>query len=226
MHSILRLAPGPLLVVTALAVGPAARPAAADATPAVLVASVAPDRGDASGDYVFPSARQRWRDWAMSAVGPGAIGSNLAGASWRHWVTDEPEEWDTTERGFLRRFGCGSATTLVSETSLALGSEMLRQDACYYRSPERGLGPRALHVLRMSFCSRARDGRTVFSPAKTIAPFVGPVVTTTLLYPDGYTVADGALSGAYALLLGMGWNALREFVVPTPPWRGTPPRGR
>ena len=129
------------------------------------------------GGYVFPSARDQVRAWAMNAFGTAAIAGNLAGASWRHWVTEEPPEWGVGARGFAKRFGSGSLTTAISETSLSLLSAAMRQDAGYYRSPRAGFGPRLVHALGMTFMARDRDGDKVFSPAKTFSPFVGPLAT-------------------------------------------------
>ncbi len=193
---------------------------------ALGVAPAAPDssslRATDPAGYVFPSPRVQFRAWASNAVGPSAIAGNLVGASWRHWVTDEPAEWDTDGRGFGRRFGAGSLTTFVSETSLSLSMAAMRQDAQYYRSPRDGFGPRLWHAASMTVMARDRSGAARFSPGKTLAPFVGPVVTTTTLYPARYTYADGLLSGAYSLLLNAGWNVAREFILPAPRWNGGP----
>jgi len=177
-----------------------------------------------SSVYAFPSAKEQFRLWAMNAAGPSAIAANLASASWRHWVTDEPEEWDSDGRGFAQRFGTASATTFVTETSLSLASAALHQDAIYYRCPRGGFGSRVKHATAMSFMARDRQGNAVFSPGKTLAPFVGPLVTVTTLYPEGYSYGDALLSGAYSLLVNVAWNAAREFVIGAPPWRsGRPP---
>ena len=172
--------------------------------------------------YRFPSARRQLGTWAWNAVGPSAIGGNLVGASWRQWVTEEPSEWGDGWEGFGKRFGAGSLTTFVGETSLALGSAAMHQDPGYYRSPASGTWPRAWHAVRMTFLARTPDGRAVFSPAKTLSPFAGPLVTQTSVYPDRYDWEAVLTSGAFGLLITAGWNAAREFVVPTPPWGERP----
>lgn len=194
----------------------AARPAHGD------TASVAEAALETS--YRFPSAREQWRTWAWNALGPSAVGGNLVGASWRQWVTEEPSEWGDGWEGFGKRFGAGSLTTFVGETSLALGSAAMRQDPGYYRSPRSGVGPRAWHAVRMTFLARKPDGTTSFSPAKTLSPFAGPLVTQTTVYPDRYDYVAVLTSGAYGLLITAAWNATREFVVRTPGWGGERPR--
>lgn len=187
--------------------------------PAVLAGADAPSVEAVSpGGYVFPSPRDQFKDWAMNAAGPAAIAGNLVGASWRQWVTEEPIEWGDDRKSFAKRFGAGSLTTAIGETTLSLTSAAMRQDARFYRSPRAGLGPRLRHSLAMTFMARDREGRAVFSPGKTFSPFVGPVVTHTAVYPGSQTYVDGLVSGLYGLLINAAWNAAREFVVPATPW--------
>jgi hypothetical protein len=175
-------------------------------------------RSDSAGAYRPPTANQRWRDGAWNAAGPTAIGGSLVSAAWGQWVTDEPPEWDADGRGFARRFGVASATTAITETSLAALSAAMRQDARYHRCARRGVLPRVGHALRMTFMARRADGRAVFSVARTTSPFIGPLVTRATLYPARDAVADGLESGAYAVLMNAGWNLAREFVLAAPAW--------
>jgi hypothetical protein len=171
-----------------------------------------------STEYRFPSGREQLKDWALNAFGPSAIAGNATSAAWGQWVSDEPPEWPDSRRGFAQRFGAASLTTAITETSFSLLSAASRQDARYYRCPRRGLGPRLGHALGMTFMARRPDGSATFSVAKTASPFVGPLVTRATIYPERYTGWDGALSGAYALLMNAGWNLAREFVLKAPRW--------
>lgn len=168
--------------------------------------------------YRFPSGGERFREWAMNAVGPSAIAGSAVSATWGQWISDEPPEWPDNRNGWARRFGVASATTAITETSFSLLSAAMRQDARYYRCPCLGLRPRVMHAIRMTFMARRPDGGAVFSLAKTVSPFAGPLVTRTTLYPDRYTFADGALSGAYAVLMNAGWNLAYEFVLKARSW--------
>ncbi len=180
-------------------------------------ASAAGPEAESTG-YRFPSGREQLKDWALNAAGPTAVAGSLGSASWGQWVIDEPPEWTDDRKGFAQRFGAASATTAITETSFSLLSAAMRQDARYHRSPRTGFFPRVGHALRMTFVARRPDGTAVFSVAKTASPFVGPLVTRTTMYPDRYTMADGALSGAYAVLMNAGWNLAREFVLKAPAW--------
>lgn len=172
------------------------------------------------GGYEFPSMEDRFHDWALNCAGPTAIAGNLGGAAWRQWVTNQPPQWGQDGAGFARRLRAASVTTAITETSLAFGSAATRQDANYYRSPQGGLLPRARHAFEMTFLARNREGEKVFSPAKTIAPFIGPIVVQNTLYPDRHHFGDAVLSGAYSLLINAGLNAAKEFFLKAPDWNG------
>jgi len=64
----------------------------------------------------------------------------------------------------------------------------------------------------MTFSAYNRTGSLVFSPAKIVAPFTGPMVTRNTIYPDRFGLSNAASSGAYYLGGSVGWNVLREFV--------------
>lgn len=191
---------------------------AGTSSPDSLPEAQAPGLAPGSLKYRFPSARARFGDWAGNTFGPSAIAGSATSAAWGQWVVDEPPEWPDDGRGFAQRFGAASLTTAITETSLSLLSAASRQDARYYRCPRTGFGPRLTHAIRMTFMARRPDGSAAFSVAKTASPFIGPLVTRTTIYPERYTCGDGALSGAYAVLMNAGWNLAREFILKTPGW--------
>lgn len=191
--------------------------------PADAVADDAPSAAAPAADslraaYAPPTARDRFRNWALDAFGPAALAGSAMSASWGQWVTDEPPEWGASSEGFAKRFGTGVVTTAITETSVALVSAAMGHDTGYYRSPDAGTWPRIGHALRMTVCARDRAGRLAFSPARLGGPFAGPLVTRTTLFPDRYDALDGLESGAYGLLLNAGWNLAWEFVLPGRRW--------
>ncbi len=186
---------------------------------ALACCALAPAPGLAADDgYRFPTGQERFEWWARNVVGPSAVAGDLTSAAWGQWLTDEPPEWPDDDDGYVKRLGAAAATTAITETSFSLLAAAFRQDTRYYRCPCEGLGPRIGHALKMTFMARRPDGSAAFSLAKTVSPFAGPLVTRPALYPDGYTIGDGALSGAYAVLMNAGWNLAREFVMPAPEW--------
>jgi hypothetical protein len=172
----------------------------------------------AGGGYRLPTRQERFEWWARDMLGPSAVAGDLTSAAWGQWVDDEPPEWTDDDEGYVKRLGAAAATTAITETSFSLLSAAFRQDTRYYRCPCQGIGPRIGHAIKMTLMARTPDGSTAFSLAKTASPFVGPLVTRATLYPDRYTLGDGALSGAYAVLMNAGWNLAREFVLKAPKW--------
>jgi hypothetical protein len=213
----------PILVVALvgalLATGCPLRARAGDAAPAdSVVAPTLSAPPPANGPYHLPTGRQRLVDWAKNVCGPFALAGDATSAGWEQWVVEEPPEWSGGGRGFARRFGVAAATTALTETSFSLFSALAREDPHYDRSARAGLRPRLAHAVKMTFCARRPDGREAFSVVKTVSPFVGPMITRTTLYPDRYGPGDGALSGAYALLMNLGWNVAYEFVLRPRRW--------
>ena len=168
--------------------------------------------------YEFPSGKERAAYWVKRAMGPTAFVAAATGASWGTWVTNEPPEWGKRGEGFGRRVGNSLATTAINQTSLALISEVTRQDSAYYRCPCSGFGSRLKHVVKMTFMGRNRKGEMVFSPGKMISPFIGPMVTRNTLYPDRYGPGDAAVSGVYGIGAFAAWNFVYEFILPAKRW--------
>jgi hypothetical protein len=206
------------LALLATCLPPRARAAGPPAPDSAAVPVPAASAMSSAGAYHLPTGRQRLVDWANNALGPFAVAGDLTSAGWEQWVADEPPEWSGDGRGFARRLGAAAATTALTETSFSLISALAGEDAHYYRCKRAGFGPRLAHALKMTLCARRADGSEAFSLVKTASPFVGPMVTRTTLYPDRYGAGDGALSGAYALLMNAGWNVAYEFVLKPKRW--------
>ncbi len=171
-----------------------------------------------AGGYVFPSAGKMFKGWAWGVLGPKAWGGAVLGATWGTWVTFEPPEWHKDGTGWSKRFGTSLADNAANTTALYGISAITRQDPMYYRCPCSGFWPRIGHIIKMNFVARNRSGNAVFSPAKIVSPFVGPMITRGTLYPERYTWKDGLSSGAWGFLTNAGWNFVREFIWKAPPW--------
>jgi hypothetical protein len=80
--------------------------------------------------------------------------------------------------------------------------------------------PRTGHAIKMAFMARNHSGDAVFSPAKVIAPFTGPLVSRNTVYPDRYGSSDVFNGGGagYYLIGGVVWNIIREFIWKSPQW--------
>ena len=172
----------------------------------------------ATSGYIFPSRAQMNRYWVRSIVGPQAFVRSTFRASWGTWVTNSPEEWEKDFSGWSKRFGTSLLGNTINTTSLVLLSGATHQDPMYYRCSCPEFWPRVRHAIMLTVVGRNRSGDAVFSPAKVISPFTGPMVTRNTIYPDRYNSGDAVVAGAYNLLGNAGWNLVREFIWKRPRW--------
>jgi hypothetical protein len=193
------------------------RPGTASGILADNASAPAPQSQDVAAGYTFPSAEKQFRFYANNVVGPFTLVSAAAIGAIDHG-RNEPPEWGQGGVGFGRRYGSILGVNAINQTTLMLISAASRQDPIYYRCDCSGFGPRLKHALASGFTARNRRGQRVFSPAKLVAPFAGPMVSRTVWYPDRYGPGDGARAGAMALGFALAWNVAREFVLPAPKW--------
>lgn len=168
--------------------------------------------------YVFPSKGKLANYWLRNSFGPrGYIGPSLR-ASWNTWVNTSPEEWEQGASGWSRRFGVAFLENTVNQSALVLLSGLTRQDPIYYNCSCTGFWPRSRHAAKLTFVGRNHSGNGVFSPAKVISPFFGPMLTRNTLYPSRFDSGDALASGATYLIGRIGWNMVREFFEKGEKW--------
>jgi hypothetical protein len=168
--------------------------------------------------YVFPSRSELNRHWLRNTIGLRALAGATLRATWTTWVNETPEEWGEGASGWFRRFGVGLLDNGINQSALTLISRATHQDPIYYSRSGSPFLTRVKHAIQMSYESRNHQGDAVFSPAKIISPFVGPMVTRNTIYPDRFNAGDAAVSGATYLAGSVGWNLVREFFFKSPHW--------
>jgi hypothetical protein len=188
-------------------------PGAAVGKPTPTAAAPAPA---AVSVYTFPSRTELTDYWLWNVVGPKAWFGGAFTASWKTWVDTSPTEWHRGADGWRKRFGVALIDNSINQSSLMLLSSAMGQDPRYYRCACTGFWPRTKHAFKMSFEGRNHNGDAVFSPAKIIAPFTGPVVTHSTFYPARFGPSDGL--SPYYLVGGVAWNFFREFFGKSPSW--------
>ena len=165
----------------------------------------------ATTTYTFPTNAQIGEYWLRNMLGARTFLGATISASFNTWVHTTPDKWGHC-RGWGKRFGVGLLDNSMNETAQDLLSIAMKQDPMYYRCGCSGAWRRAKYAVKQSFMSRNRSGDYVFSAAKIVSPFVGPMVTRNTIYPYGYKSSDGARGGAYGLAGDVGWNLVREFI--------------
>ena len=165
----------------------------------------------ASTTYVFPTSGEMNRYWLKNTLGPKALIGATFSATWGTWVTDSPSGWGKDASGWGQRYGTSLLDNGINTSTLILWSRAMNQDPRFSRCDCTGVKARGLHAIKLSFMSRDRSGRFVFSPAKIGSPFAGPMVTRNTIYPE--TGWGRAFSGgAYYLAGSVAWNLAREFI--------------
>jgi len=162
--------------------------------------------------YVFPSSGTINRYWLRTTVGPKALMGAGFTASWNTWVSTSPTEWHRDGTGWSKRFGTALLDNGINTSVLVLASRATHQDPMYNRCGCSGSWARTSHAIKMTFMSPNRSGDLVFSPAKIVSPFTGPLVTRNTIYPDRFNSGDAGTSGAYYFVGSVAWNLFREFV--------------
>jgi hypothetical protein len=175
------------------------------------VSGNAPALTPAATPYMFPSTGEIGQYWLRNMLGAKAFLGATISASFDTWVNTTPSKWGH-RRGWGKRFGVSLLDNAMDESALNLLSLATKQDPMYYPCGCSGVWRRAKHAIKLSFTGRNFSGDYVFSPAKIVSPFVGPMVTRTTIYPYGYKASDGARGGAYNLAGDIGWNLFREFI--------------
>ena len=182
-------------------------------------AGTAPGTAAATG-YKFPTGSEMTHYWLRNIVGPRAAIGAAFSASWHTWVDTSPTEWHRDATGWSKRLGTSALDSAINQSSLVLLSRAMGQDPMYYRCTCSGVWHRTGHAFKMALTARNHDGNTVFSPAKIISPFTGPLVTRSTIYPDRFGPSDAFSggAGAYYLVGGFAWNMIREFIWKSPHW--------
>jgi hypothetical protein len=136
--------------------------------------------------YVFPTHEEMNRYWLKTSLGPKAFLGGAFTASWNQWVINSPSEWSNGAKGWGQRYGSALLDNGINTTSTVWISRATHQDPGYRRCDCMGFKPRSWHAVKMAFTSFNRSGDIVFSPAKVISPFTGPMVTRNTIYPDSF----------------------------------------
>ncbi len=164
-----------------------------------------------AADYKFPTAEKRFKRYLYDMAGPRTFLSSGISAGIQT-INNTPPEWKKDGGGYLRRFSSKLGENAIESTTRYAFSEALGQDPKYVKCECKGVSKRTVYALKSGFTARNRDGKTVFSPPKVVAPFVGSVTAVKFWYPERHTWKDGFRRGGYGLAFDVGFNLVREFV--------------
>lgn len=172
--------------------------------------TTAPSGGSTTG-YVRPDARQRFRRYINSTVGPFALIGVAAGAGIEQ-ADDSPKEWGQGAKGYGKRFASGLGGNAIQKTTVYGLSEALKLDSSFYKSTRQGFKQRTGDALIQAVTSRKSDGSRVVSAPLLTGYFVRGMAPLAW-YPDRYGFRDGLRRAGFSLAGTFGANLLREFIL-------------
>jgi hypothetical protein len=180
--------------------------------------------------YIFPSTKDRRRDFLVDVIGPGAfldpaiqsafdqahalkVGYPADGfvGSGMHPAHGEVPEWSEGFVGYSKRYASRFGMGLIGTTTRYGLGEILHQDVSYHRCQCSAVLPRAFHAITQSFIAHSSSGKALPSLPALIAPFAASEISTLAWYPARYNASD-ALRTSTALYLGLPIkNLVNEF---------------
>jgi len=166
--------------------------------------------------YVRPTEETKLHNYVFNAYGPYPI-AGAALVAGINQFSNAPPEWNQGVEGYSKRLGSNFGIALVSTTTRYGLSELLKEDAMYYRCECRGVLPRLSHAVLSSFTARrGEDGHRVFSIPAIVGPYAGSMTAAYGWYPNRYGAKDAFRTGNYSMLLYMGANVSLEFLYSGP----------
>jgi hypothetical protein len=160
---------------------------------------------------VAPQTHPYRRQYVKDTFGRRA----LAGAGVRAGINqarNSPKEWGSGPAGFGKRLASGMGTHVVNNTIRFGVAAARHEDLHYYRSHEKGFGPRMRHALVSTVVTRktTTGHRTV--AAGRISGAMGSGLISRAWQPAAArTIGGGLASGGITLGASAGANVAREF---------------
>jgi hypothetical protein len=175
-----------------------------------------PVKDPAASIYVRPTQQQKFRNYAWNAVGPVALaGASFAGAIDQGF--NFPKAWHQGMGAYGQRVASNLGISAVTATAQYSIGEVFHEDTAYYRCQCNGLVHRFVHAAYSSVASRrGSDGHMAFSPALTIAPFIGPMIAANTWIPSHNGPTLGFHMGEHNLMGQFAQNEGLEFVYGGP----------
>jgi len=172
--------------------------------------------GRTDSSYTRPTYKKMADNYLFDAFGPYPIGAAAFSAGIGQ-ANNTPPEWRQGFEGYSKRFGSDFGIAAVSTTTRYGLSQVLKQDAIYYRCGCDGVVQRLGHAMISTLTARrGEDGHRVFSIPDLVAPYAGSMTAVYGWYPGRYGAKDAFRSGNYSLLISLGENIALEFVYRGP----------
>ena len=154
---------------------------------------------------------QRWHDYWVATVGPGAIFSEAVAAGFGQWE-DSPPEWGQGGAGYCKRFANDMAFNVVRNTLLHGTAAAFHEDNRYFASGKSTVPGRVIYALASPATARRHGGDRSVS-VSGITSIVGASLLSRTWSPSSWQgPGNVAISAALTYAGTAGFNLAREFV--------------
>jgi hypothetical protein len=125
---------------------------------------------DLSANSVYQpiTARERWKWFVQSTIGPQSLAGGVFSAGFGT-ATDSPHEYRGTWEGFGKRYGMRLTGVSTGNTMEAGFGALWGEDPRYFRAPGRAFSRRVQNIVKMTFIARRPDGDVEPAYARYIA---------------------------------------------------------
>ena len=157
------------------------------------------------------TAAQRWHDYWVATVGPGAILSEGVAATFGQWE-NSPPEWGQGGSGYGKRLANDLAYNAVRNTLMCGTAMLFHEDNRYFASGKRTVAGRVVYALASPVTARRASGRRSISISGVTGIAGVSLISRAWSPPSWQGASDVAISAGLTYAGTAGFNLVREFV--------------
>lgn len=173
--------------------------------------NTAPQTAPQQTNYTRPDKKERFNKYVKGIFGLSSLIGPLASVTLRQ-ITNSPEEWGRTPRGFAKRVGDSFGRSIISHTITYGLDEALKLDSHYYKSTKKGFKPKFSNAVLSAFTARNSEGKRVVGIPRLVGTYSSAIIANETWMPGDRNYKDGLKSGTISIGTRIGYNLLREFV--------------
>jgi hypothetical protein len=176
----------------------------------VLLISAATSQAAVSTSTSTGTRHPYVREYKRKTFGKSAAIPVVGGAAIRQ-MRGSPHEWGGGAGGFAKRLGSSFGTHVIKNSIQYTVAGIRHEDLHYYRSTEKGFGPRLRHALVSTVVTRKTTTGNKTVASGRISGAVGSGLIASSWQPAGFSIAGGLGSAGISLGATAGANVAREF---------------
>ena len=163
------------------------------------------------GHYLPLDGTERWHRWLSEDGGSASIhAQSFASAAYLQAIGD-PQAWNRSTGGFVRRLGSAYGANLVQNTMHESLSAVAGTDPRYFASSSTGFFHRSGHALGMTFLTYSHSGHLLLDVPQ-LAGIYGSSMVESMWWPHHFTaLVQGVQTGHIQVGLTGAIHLAQEF---------------